>query len=157
MPDWLNGIAEQFKQLPPARQAALLVTAVGSLAFFLWMSNGATNSQYRLLFRGLDETEVASVVDALAAENIDHRLEEAGTAIHVPAAMVHEARIRLAAKGLPAGTDMRLFLNEGGIPAVLFGPGDLRVAHAANESVDVEDVATCASVLTHWVRTLDQN
>ena len=62
-----------------------------------------------------------------------------------------------AIAGLPAGTDMRLFLNEGGIPAVLFGPGDLRVAHAANESVDVEDVATCASVLTHWVRTLDQN
>ncbi|MCP4039202.1 MAG: flagellar M-ring protein FliF [bacterium] len=103
MPDWLTGITEQFKQLPPARQATLAVTALGSLAFFLWMSSGAANSQYRLLFRGLDDAEVAAVVDALAAENIDHRLEEAGTAIHVPAPMVHEARIRVAAKGLPAG------------------------------------------------------
>ncbi|MDP6978840.1 MAG: flagellar basal-body MS-ring/collar protein FliF [Myxococcota bacterium] len=103
MPDWLNGIAEQFKQLTPARQATLVATALGSLAFFFWMSNGAANSQYRLLFRGLDEGEVAAVVDALAAENIAHRLEEAGTAIHVPAALVHEARIRVAAKGLPAG------------------------------------------------------
>ncbi len=103
MPDWLNGITEQFRQLSPGRQAALVVTALGSLAFFFWMSSGAASSQYRLLFRGLDEAEVAGVVDALAAENIAHRLEEGGTAIHVPAAMVHEARIRVAAKGLPAG------------------------------------------------------
>ncbi len=103
MPDWLNGITEQFKQLSPARQATLVATALGSLAFFFWMSNGAANSQYRLLFRGLDDAEVAAVIDALASENIAHRLEEGGTAIHVPAALVHEARIRVAAKGLPAG------------------------------------------------------
>ena len=36
--------------------------------------------------------------------------------------------------------------------AVLFGPGDLRVAHAADEFVDIADVATCAAVLTDWVR-----
>ncbi len=58
-------------------------------------------------------------------------------------------------KGLPAGTDMRLFVNQAGIPAVLFGPGDLRVAHAANEHVDLEDVAACAAVLTDWVTLLD--
>lgn len=104
MPEWLNGIAEQFRQMSPARQITLIATAVGSVAFFAWMSTGATGSQYRLLFRGLQDAEVAAVVDALAAENIAHRLEEGGTAIHVPAAMVHEARIRVAAKGLPAGT-----------------------------------------------------
>jgi flagellar M-ring protein FliF len=103
LPDWLNGIAEQFKQLTPARQVTLLATAAGSLAFFFWMTNGAANSQYRLLFRGLDDAEVASVIDALDSENIDHRLEEGGTAILVPTPMVHEARIRVAAKGLPAG------------------------------------------------------
>lgn len=103
MPEWLNGIVDQFKQLTPVRQATLLVTAVGSLAFFFWMSNGAANAQYRLLYRGLDDAEIASVIDALDAENIDHRLEEGGTAIMVPAPVVHEARIRVAAKGLPAG------------------------------------------------------
>lgn len=59
---------------------------------------------------------------------------------------------RGVSRGLPAGTDMRLFVNEAGIPAVLFGPGDLRVAHAADEFVDVADVARCAAVLTDWVR-----
>lgn len=57
--------------------------------------------------------------------------------------------------GLPAGTDMRLFVNEADIPTVLFGPGDLRVAHAADEHVSLSEVATCAEVLTHWVRSLD--
>lgn len=62
---------------------------------------------------------------------------------------------RTSPRGLPAGTDMRLFVNRAGIPAVLFGPGQLRVAHAANEYVEIEDVSVCADVLTHWVRTLD--
>lgn len=62
---------------------------------------------------------------------------------------------RVTPKGLPAGTDMRLFVNQAGMPAVLFGPGNLRVAHAANEHVEIEDVAGCAAVLTHWVTALD--
>ena len=62
---------------------------------------------------------------------------------------------RVRPKGLPAGTDMRLFVNQAGVPAVLFGPGNLRVAHAANEYVDIDDVAACAAVFTDWVRTLD--
>ncbi len=57
--------------------------------------------------------------------------------------------------GLPAGTDMRLLVNEASIPTVLFGPGDLRVAHAADEHVSLSEVATCAEVLTHWVQNLD--
>lgn len=104
MPNWLNGISEQFKHLSPARQLTLALTAVGSLAFFFWMSNGAANSQYRLLFRGLEDAEVAAVIDALVAENIDYQLGEGGTAILVPTPLVHEARIRVAAKGLPAGS-----------------------------------------------------
>lgn len=114
MPDWLSGITEQFKQLSSARQVTLLATAVGSLAFFFWLSNGAANSQYRLLFRGLADAEVAAVIDALNAENIDHRLEEGGTAIMVPTPMVHEARIRVAARGLPAGNGVGFEIFDSG-------------------------------------------
>jgi acetylornithine deacetylase len=61
---------------------------------------------------------------------------------------------RVRPRGLPAGTDMRLFVNQADTPTVLFGPGSLRVAHAADEYVDLDDVAVCAAVLTHWVGTL---
>jgi acetylornithine deacetylase len=53
--------------------------------------------------------------------------------------------------GEPYGADMRLLVNEGNTPTVIFGPGDKRVAHSADEWVSVEDVATCARVLAAWL------
>jgi acetylornithine deacetylase len=53
--------------------------------------------------------------------------------------------------GEPYGADMRLLVNEGRTPTVIFGPGDKRVAHSADEWVSVDDVATCARVLAAWL------
>ncbi len=57
--------------------------------------------------------------------------------------------------GVPYGADMRLLIHEGGTPTVMYGPGDVRVAHAADEHVALDDVTACARVLAAWVvRTL---
>jgi acetylornithine deacetylase len=53
--------------------------------------------------------------------------------------------------GEPYGADMRLFINEGDTPCVIFGPGDVRVAHSADEHVPIAEVETCARVLAAWV------
>jgi acetylornithine deacetylase len=53
--------------------------------------------------------------------------------------------------GAPYGADMRLLVNQGGIPTVMYGPGDVRVAHAADEHVPLGEVATCAEVLARWI------
>ena len=53
--------------------------------------------------------------------------------------------------GEPYGADMRLLVNEGGTPTVIFGPGDVRVAHSADEHVSLAEVADCARVLAAWV------
>ena len=53
--------------------------------------------------------------------------------------------------GEPYGADMQMFVNVGGTPCVIFGPGDVRVAHSANESVPLDEVETCARVLAAWV------
>ena len=53
--------------------------------------------------------------------------------------------------GEPYGADMRLLVHEGNTPTVIFGPGDKRVAHAADEWVSVDDVATCARTLAAWL------
>jgi acetylornithine deacetylase len=58
---------------------------------------------------------------------------------------------RPALLGEPYGADMRLLVNEGGTPTVIFGPGDVRVAHSADESVSLAEVADCARVLAAWV------
>ena len=53
--------------------------------------------------------------------------------------------------GEPYGADMRLLVNEGHTPTVIFGPGHIAKAHSADESVPVDDVVACARVLAAWV------
>ena len=53
--------------------------------------------------------------------------------------------------GVPYGSDMRLLVNEGDTPCVLFGPGDVRVAHAADEHVALAEVVACARTLAAWI------
>ena len=52
-----------------------------------------------------------------------------------------------AFRGEPYGADMRLLVNEGRTPTVIFGPGDVRWAHSADERVPLSEVADCARVL----------
>ncbi len=58
---------------------------------------------------------------------------------------------RPALVGVPYGSDARLLVNEGGTPCVLFGPGDVRVAHAADEHVALAEVVACARTLAAWI------
>jgi acetylornithine deacetylase len=58
---------------------------------------------------------------------------------------------RPALRGEPYGADMRLLVNEGATPTVIFGPGDPAVAHSANEHVPVAEVVDCARVLAVWL------
>jgi len=60
---------------------------------------------------------------------------------------------RPALLGEPYGADMQMFVNHGDTPCVIFGPGDVRVAHSADEHVPLEEVETCARVLAEWVRS----
>ena len=60
---------------------------------------------------------------------------------------------RPALVGVPYGADMRLFVNEGSTPCVMYGPGDVRLAHGADERVSLEEVVTCARVLCNWLMT----
>ncbi len=46
---------------------------------------------------------------------------------------------------------MRLLVNEGRTPTVIFGPGDVAVAHAANEFVPLDEVVACAYALAVWL------
>ena len=49
--------------------------------------------------------------------------------------------------GAPYGSDLRLLSDIGGIPTVQYGPGDARLAHAANEAVPLSDVVHAATAL----------
>jgi len=54
-------------------------------------------------------------------------------------------------EGLSAWTDAAL-LNEAGIPTICFGPGDIALAHAAEEYVPVDEIDLATRVLMRVVR-----
>ena len=49
--------------------------------------------------------------------------------------------------GAPYGSDLRLMTGLGGVPTVQYGPGDVRLAHGAAESVPIDEVAVTARAL----------
>jgi acetylornithine deacetylase len=59
-----------------------------------------------------------------------------------------------AVEGVPYGADMRLFVRFGETPCVMYGAGDVNVAHAPNEHVSITDLTTAtktvACLLADW-------
>ena len=59
-----------------------------------------------------------------------------------------------AVKGVPYGADMRLYTNHAQMPTVLYGPGDVRLAHAVDEYVPLAEVVavtkTIALTIVDW-------
>jgi acetylornithine deacetylase len=80
-----------------------------------------------------------------ASIEVDHPIVTTLAAAHLSA-----TRRPAVVRGMPYGADMRLLVNEGNVPTVLYGPGDIRRAHAPDEFIEISDleVATRALVLT---------
>jgi acetylornithine deacetylase len=51
-------------------------------------------------------------------------------------------------EGMPYGADMHLLVNQAGIPTLLFGPGDIRKAHAPDEHVPIRELAEATRTIT---------
>ena len=49
--------------------------------------------------------------------------------------------------GTPYSTDVRNFINDAGIPAVTFGPGDIAQAHAFNEFIEIDDLVKGTEII----------
>ena len=65
-------------------------------------------------------------------------------------AMIAEG-IAPVVEGMSAWTDAAI-LNAAGIPAICFGPGDISLAHAAEEFVSIEEIERATAVLTRLAR-----
>jgi acetylornithine deacetylase len=56
-----------------------------------------------------------------------------------------------AFRAVTYGSDMRLFTNHAKIPATHYGPGDVGMAHAANEFVLLDEVVTATKVVANMI------
>ncbi|MEM7112211.1 MAG: ArgE/DapE family deacylase [Chloroflexota bacterium] len=75
----------------------------------------------------IDEDEAIVTAVSAAFENITHT----------------PARIQ----GMTYGADMRLLVNDGNTPTLMFGPGDVRNAHQPDEFVPIADLETMTKTL----------
>ena len=77
---------------------------------------------------------------------MEHPLVKTLTSCHES---VSNKRAKL--EGVTYGSDLRLFTNHANIPAVLYGPGDVRLAHSANEYVEIRDVMRSVEVIANFI------
>src|SRR5262249_30989508 len=91
-------------KLTPGKRFGLVAALVGTVAVVAFVSLRGNVESYSILYAGLAPDEAGRILEELKAEKVPFRIANAGTAIEVPEAKVHEVRLTLAQKGLPKGS-----------------------------------------------------
>ena len=76
----------------------------------VWM--WSQQPDYRVLFSNFSDRDGGAIVTQLQQMNVPYKFAEGGGAILVPAGQVHDARLRIAAQGLPKGGNVGFELME---------------------------------------------
>ncbi len=88
------------------RQAGLLIGIAASVALGVAVVMWSQTPNYSLLYGNLSDRDVSAVMDSLQGSAIAYKVDEASGGIMVPTAKLHEARMKLAAAGLPKSSSM---------------------------------------------------
>jgi len=86
------------------------VAAVIAVMAAVWM--WGQQPDYRVLFSNFSDRDGGAIVAELEKMNIPYKYAEGGGALLVPANRVHDARLKLAAQGLPKGGNVGFELME---------------------------------------------
>lgn len=120
LPGNLSGFAGRFVALPKPALAAALMLLIVALAGIIWLI--AAGSDQRQLYPALDDADRAAVTAALDSAGIGYAIDPGSGALKVDTQDYHQARMRLAAEGLPrsapTGADLIAELPMGSSRAV---------------------------------------
>jgi flagellar M-ring protein FliF len=97
------GLGARWSALPGRTQLYALLGVAALVAVLLALLGSAREGDWRVLFPTLSEKDGGQVIERLTQLNVPYRFAEGGGALLVPAARVHELRMKLAAAGLPSG------------------------------------------------------
>jgi len=97
---------EGLTRLPVFKQIGLMLGLAASVALGVGVVLWSQTPSYSLLYGNLDGRSTTEVVDALGRAQIAYRLDHRSGALMVPSGQVHEARLKLAAEGLPRGDNV---------------------------------------------------
>lgn len=138
----VNSLLSSAAKNDVLRQLLILVGIAASVAVgvaaVLWSQSG----EYRSLYTSLPPERAAAVVDALNTAGIPYRIQNSSGAILVPAEQLHDARIRLAGKGLGKdGSGMAMLEQEQG-----FGVSEFMQSKKYHYALEQELASTIESL-----------
>lgn len=88
------------------RQFGVLVGIAAAVALGAWVVLWSQTPNYSLLYGNLSDRDLTQVMDALQGSGLEYQVDHASGAILVPSSRVHDARMKLAAAGLPKSASM---------------------------------------------------
>ena len=91
--------------------AAIGIAALAGIVFAMTVWKG--QGDYKVLYANLSDKDGGAILAQLSQMNIPYRHADGGAAILVPASQVHDARLKLAAGGLPKGSVVGYELMDG--------------------------------------------
>lgn len=95
----------RLQDIPAVRQLALLGIVAAAIALGLWLFFFTQKPDYVPVFAGLDAKATGEASELLGTAQIPFRIDSGTGALAVPAERLGEAKLALAAAGLPAGGD----------------------------------------------------
>lgn len=108
----LPATLQQLASLGGRQGFALMLAAATAVALLMGAWMWSQTPDYRVLFSNISDRDGGAIVAALQQMNVPYQFTEGGGAILVPADKVHEARLTLAAQGLPKGSLVGFELME---------------------------------------------
>ncbi len=101
-----------FWQTPTGRNFFLAIMAATALSIITGVWLWSQQPEYKVLYSNFNDRDGGAIVAALQQMNIPYKYAEGGVAILVPAANVHDVRLKLASQGLPKGGNVGFELME---------------------------------------------
>ena len=134
------------------RQIAFLVGVAASVALGVYVVLWSQTPNYSLLYGSMSDQDVSQVLDSLQKSGIKYRIDTATGAVMVPSSKVHDARMKLAADGLPksANAGFGILQEEQGIGTSQFIE-QARYQHALESELakTIEKVSSVRSARVH--------
>jgi len=105
-------VVQQDSPAAILRQAGMMIGIAASVALGVYVVMWARTPNYSLLFSNLPDRDVAQIADALEGGDVPYRIDPGSGAVLVAASRVHDARLKLAAAGLPKSAGMGFELMQ---------------------------------------------
>jgi len=107
------GFGARVAAMPARTKLMFAVGVAGLVALAVAMTMWSSQGDYKVLYANLSDKDGGAIIAQLSQMNVPYKHADGGAAILVPAAKVHDVRLKLAAAGLPKGSVVGYELMDG--------------------------------------------